>query len=93
LSAEPEGGRRGGKDARHRVEVVVTGGLVDVLDALVALSGRPHADVASDLLEEGLGRASHDPDVERLMRARSRRRRRTRVGLRLVAFDRPGGDG
>jgi hypothetical protein len=38
LSSEPENRRRGGKDARHRVEVVVTGDLVDVLDALVALS-------------------------------------------------------
>jgi hypothetical protein len=72
------------KDARHRVEVVVTGDLVDVLDALVTLSGRRPPDVASDLLEESLARARHDPDVARLVRARSRRRSPPRAKLRLV---------
>ena len=88
MSSEPESPRRGG--ARHRVEVVVTGDLVDVLDALVALSGRRHADVASDLLEESLGRARHDPDVQRLVRARNRRRSRTRAKLRIVPEGRTG---
>ncbi len=87
MSSEPESRQRRGKDARHRVEVVVTGELVDVLDALVALSGRRHADVASDLLEESLGRARHDPDVDRLLRARRRRRARRRARLRLVDDD------
>ena len=76
-------GRHAG-DARHRLEVVVSGELVDVLDALVALSRRRHPDVASDLLEESLARARHDPDVDRLLRARRRRRARKWPGLRLV---------
>ena len=84
MSSEPESRQRRGEDARHRVEVVVTGELVDVLDALVALSGRRHADVASDLLEESLGRARGDPDVERLVRARKRRRSQTRPKLRVL---------
>ena len=79
--------RREADGARHRLEVVVSGELVDVLDALVALSGRRHPEVASDLLEESLARARHDPDVDRLLRARRRRRARRRPKLRLVDDD------
>ena len=64
----------------------MSGELVDVLDALAALSGRRHPEVASDLLEESLARARHDPDVDRLLRARRRRGRR-RTKFRLVDDD------
>lgn len=79
----------GVNEARHRIEVMVSGDLVEVLDALVALAGRRHREVASDLLEESLARARHDPDVVRLLRARSRRQAPRRPRLRLLRDDGP----
>ena len=68
-----------GVEARHRLSVTVHGDLVDVLDAVAVLSERPAAEVATDLVLEGLRRAASDPDVDELVRARHWRRRRLRV--------------
>ncbi len=64
--------------ARHRLTVTVLDDLVDVLDALSALAGRPAAEVATELVIEGLRQAALDSDVYDLVSARHRRR------LRLV---------
>ena len=66
-------------EARHRLTVTVLGDLVDVLDALAVLCERPAAEVATELVLEGLRRAVSDPDVDELVRARHRRRLRLRV--------------
>lgn len=70
-------------EARHRVTVELRGDeLVDVLDAVAALSGCSPREAAAELLEAELHRARRDPDVAQLVRAR--RRRRARRGLRLA---------
>lgn len=71
-------GPRPPAQARHRLTVTVLDDLVDVLDAIAVLAGRPPADVVAELVVEGLRQAELDPDVHDLVSARRRRR------LRLV---------
>ena len=90
-SASPAGesGVTGSAEARHRITVVLRGDeLVDVLDALAALRRRPPHEVVGELVEAQLRLAGQDPDIDRLVRARRRRRARRR-GLRLVWGEAP----
>ncbi|MGI9079221.1 MAG: hypothetical protein ACR2GF_00085 [Acidimicrobiales bacterium] len=65
--------------ARHRLAVTIHGDLVDVMDAVAAVSGRPAAEVATEWVIDGLRRSESDPDVAALVRARRRRQRRLRL--------------
>jgi len=65
-------------DAQHRVTVTVCGeDLVDVLDALCLLEECEAGELATKVLVERLLRAqAENRDVQKLVRARRRRRRR-----------------